>query len=57
MDRFHEDALRDILEVRVSSSRGKSKTRAVKKKYSKFPVKRDQNMRTLDLEIDILKTA
>lgn len=54
MHLFRDDALSDILEVRVVSSRGKARMRGVKKKYSKFPIKHDQNSRILDLEIGIL---
>ncbi len=56
MDKFREDGLRDILSVFVVSSRGKRRMRGVKKKYSKFPIKRDQSSITLDLEVGILKS-
>ena len=36
---FHDDVLDEILEEAVSSSRGRSNPRAVKRKVGKFPIR------------------
>ena len=51
MEAFHESVLDEILEERVVSSRGRRNPRGVKRKMSKWPIRRKNTGTTAREEI------